>query len=326
MLLLFTDTHLTDQPADEYRWEVFNHVRQAAKDYEVTSITNLGDMVDRKDRFTAKFVNRLNSEIKLISKLAPLDIMMGNHDNPLNGQAFFEFLNDFEHEVRYITKPTFCGKLILLPYTHNPIKDWAAIKFDTFDAAFMHATVTGARSESGFELSGGKFPPFPPKLKIYSGDVHQPQTVGQVTYVGTQHPIKYGDKGPFRMLLLDPKTFDIVKEIRIDAARKLVLDVTSLADLEGIDVRPGDQIRVRFAVGSGDVSKWGDVEQGIEAWAQSKGVDVTGLEASITRQSVSESLDIDLKPDATLRLFAKDENIDPALLDVGLDILNGLQQ
>ena len=105
-----------------------------------------------------------------------------------------------------------------------------------------------------------------------------------------------------------------------------MLDVTSLADLEGIDVRPGDQIRVRFAVGSGDVSKWGDVEQGIEAWAQSKGVDVTGLEASITRQSVSESLDIDLKPDATLRLFAKDENIDPALLDVGLDILNGLQQ
>ena len=43
-LLFFTDTHIDDQPQNEYRWQVFNHVREAIREYGVGRVYNLGDM------------------------------------------------------------------------------------------------------------------------------------------------------------------------------------------------------------------------------------------------------------------------------------------
>ena len=46
MHLLFTDCHLDDQPQNDYRWLIFEHVRTALVQYDVDTVFCLGDLVD----------------------------------------------------------------------------------------------------------------------------------------------------------------------------------------------------------------------------------------------------------------------------------------
>ena len=105
MLLLLSDTHLDDQPDNEYRWDCFEHVHAAIDRRAVTAVYHLGDFVDRKDRFASAFVNRLLAEIENVGARVPFTILKGNHDDPLRGPAFFEFVNGMVSGVRFITKP-----------------------------------------------------------------------------------------------------------------------------------------------------------------------------------------------------------------------------
>ena len=58
------DLHLTDRPEDEYRWKAFDHVvRESLTSYGAQEIYLLGDILDRKDRFPARLLNRLDNTL-----------------------------------------------------------------------------------------------------------------------------------------------------------------------------------------------------------------------------------------------------------------------
>ena len=322
MLLLLSDTHLDDQPDNEYRWDCFEHVHAAIDGHAVTAVYHLGDFVDRKDRFASAFVNRLLAEIENVGARVPFTILKGNHDDPLRGPAFFEFVNGMVFGVRYITKPTPDGDLILLPFSPNPIEAWRDVRFADYRAAFLHVTPGGAVSENGFELPGSRLPAFPKHLRLYTGDVHVPQTIGQFTVVGCPHPIKFGDRFQPRMLLLDGDTFEVVEGIPIAAVRKRVIDVSSIGELGAVEVGMGDKARVRFSLGSADVNRWGEIEAAIRQWSLDSGVEVVATEVVVqsARAGVG-AVDPDVSPETILRQFAGEEGVVEGLLDVGLDLL-----
>ena len=320
MLLLFTDTHLDDNPDNEYRWEVFKRLHEIIDDYPITCVYNLGDAWDRKDRFSGIFVNRLVTNLREVGRRAPLKILRGNHDRPLNGPAFFEFVNGLIPGVKYVTEPEEDGKLLLLPFTPNPREDWK-FDFSKYRAAFLHITVTGAIAENGRAMVGHDPAILPKGLKLYSGDIHNPQEIRNLTYVGCPHPIKFGDEFPCRMLLLDDNTFEVEEVLKLDPPRKRVVDISSIEDLENVEVAAGDQVRIRFALDPSEVEKWGAIEGRLAEWAAEAGVKVSSIEGVVEGTSSGRTADLDTAPETLLQEFAKEEGISKDLLAVGLELL-----
>lgn len=320
--LLVTDTHVDDNPDNEYRWGFFDHIHRILDERnDIIAVDHLGDAWDRKDRFSGAFVNRLVGEIARLGERIQFDILKGNHDEPMRGPAFFEFINGRVPGVRYVTSPIPDGNIILLPYTTDPIADWSGIDWTEFKAAFLHVTPDGAISESGFQLSGRALPKFPKSLKLYTGDVHNPQTIRGFTVVGCPHPVKFGDKFQPRMLLLDADTLEIVEEVPIDTARKLTVEIGSLDDLRALGSRRGDQVRVRLNLSSDDIGRAGEMESGIAAWAASCGATLAGTEIIVETGSMRGQAEPDADPEELLRQFALEDGMSAELLNLGLDLM-----
>jgi hypothetical protein len=324
--LLTTDWHLTDDPEDEYRWLVIDHVLHAVIQHRVDTVFVLGDVVDRKDRHSGAFVNRLINELRRIAARAYLVILRGNHDTPMRGPAFWEFLSQLHH-IHYVIKPeTFhlfnndTPDLLLLPFTPQPKIDWAGFHLGEFQSLFMHATVSGAVVENGIVMENANFPILPRRCKVYSGDVHVPQETGGVVYVGAPHHIRYGDKYPCRMLLLD-EDFSIEQQLIFHPPRKLMIDLTNVRQLADLKVARGDLIKIRYNCPAEQLEGWGAIERTISEWAASNGINVTGTEVIIAGTRPEAGADIGQTPEEILRQFAEHEGIGKELLEVGLGLL-----
>lgn len=311
--LLSADIHLDDQSGNEYRWQWFDRVRDIKSQHrDISQVFILGDLVDRKDRHSAAFVNRLLDEIE---RSPLMTILMGNHDRTMRPPAYFEFLPN------YVFEPTeFAEDLLLLPFTAHPAEDWSKLRLGDYRAVFMHATVTGAKIDRGIVLENPGFPVLPQHVKFYSGDIHHPQTVGNVTYVGAPHPVKYGDDYDCRMLLIDDVTYDIVEEIALSPPRKLLLDIHNAADLAKLKVRAGDQVRLRINCEPDAIGELGQIQARIARWAKTVGVAALGVEV-IVDAPLSSGLDTSQTPEAILRQFAEHEKLTDDVLAVGLELL-----
>ena len=323
--LLFTDVHLDDQQQNEYRWLIWEHLRVAIIQYKPDVVFCLGDLVDRKDRFSSAFVNRLLGEMRGLSARAPLVVLRGNHDQTLRPPNYLDFLNKFSETITYVYEPMqFSDELLLLPYSHAPRTEWAKFRLTDYSAVFMHATVTGARVENGQVMENTDFPLLPGRVKFYSGDIHVPQQVRNITYVGAPHPIKFGDSYPCRMLLLD-QNFDVSLEIPLTGPRKVVVQISSLADLDKIDVRFGDQLKIQCSISSDQVGEWQLNDERLAAWARRIGVSIAGVEVVLESEFDDPGVDLHDTPEALLRQFAAQEKLSDDLVQMGLRLLGGVR-
>src|SRR5215831_11819327 len=135
MILLTADWHLDPNPVNEYRWQIFDHVRLALSQNNISQVFVLGDCVERRDRHTAAFVNRLLEELDGL----PITIIRGNHDTTIQPPCYFDWMRG------YVSKPTEYNKdLLLLPFTPNPVEDWCGLRLGDYRALFMHVTHPGA--------------------------------------------------------------------------------------------------------------------------------------------------------------------------------------
>ena len=326
MYLVVGDLHLDDKLENEYRWGIFEHIRTAVLQYPINAVIQLGDAVDRRDRFSAAFVNRLLTELRSLAARTKIFILRGNHDTTLRPPNFFEFLND-DHAIQYIHEPVIMAaaggvSALLLPFSANPKSEWEQFQLAKYAAIFMHATVTGAVVENGIVMENSHFPILPRRPKIYSGDVHVPQTIGNVVYVGAPHPVKFGDGYPCRMVLLDERTFDITLEIPLTPLRKFMLDITSVDELRHLNVRHGDQVKIRFQCPPSRIGEWGAIETFISEWAANLGVTIASTEVLVESVHTTQGTDPEQSPEQILKEFAASERLSEAMLTVGLMLLN----
>lgn len=274
MILITTDLHLTDLPQDEYRWEIFDYMRREHN--STNSIYILGDLTDKKDRHSSRLVNRLTQELKTFTNWKiPVTILRGNHDTPLSGPAYWDFLNDIPG-VEFITQPVAHGKLLLLPHSVTPETEWQYIDMNLYDCIMCHYTRSGV-DVGGFTLNLEDKIVFP-NIPIYSGDIHVPQTLGGITYVGTPHPIKYGEHHLHRMLLLNDD-YSIHEEIPLKPIQKHALEVGSIEELESIYIGKGDQVKIKFTIPASHLEQWPVEQEAITQWAKANNVSLTSVEA-----------------------------------------------
>lgn len=332
--ILTADLHLTDNPLDEYRWDVFKHLRSLSNEYEPLEIFILGDFTDRKDRHSGKLVNRFIEELVT---LPATTILMGNHDAPVKDAPYWKFLGD-----RYITKPAraelFDGFFWLLPFSPNPLRDWRDLDLGAAKALFMHQTLSGSLIEGDRKLLTDSNPmPDLPGIPIFSGDVHRPQDlfeggVRKITYIGAPHPVKFSETWENRLLILSDDVLDDLgrvtfTEFWMPSIKRAILDISSTKCLDAFPYSKGDQIKVRYQLAPGTIPYWPSEEEKIRNWAKEKEITLVSLEATLEefgpKFSIKDELPLHIAaPKEIMRQYCAEEKVDPNLEAYGQEIVS----
>lgn len=233
------DLHLTANPADDYRWSVFSWMREVVKEHELTDVLLCGDISDFKDEHPADYVNMLVTELSVLAQDVRVHWLMGNHDMIKADVPFFEFINCIPN-LYYYKSPEFFERagVALMPYVKDPAMEWAEYDFSDLHLIFMHQPCIGSKSSDSYTLESGLdakyFSKNHPEFggEVFSGDIHIPQTVGDVTYFGAPYDVRFGDniQGGGLIFIKDCDQFEI-EEVEHKSLRKWHFRIDRLEDL-----------------------------------------------------------------------------------------------
>lgn len=325
-LILTADTHFTDKPIDDYRWNLFPFLSEQIKKYDVQHLYILGDLVDVKDRFTGDFINFLVDRFTELRKIVEIYILAGNHDKPLYEPYFWEFLN--KAGIRYLTKPDGVYGILLLPFSNNAVDEWKEWLRDyPAKSIFMHQTVEGAVVEDGRHIPSNPYPlpKLPDNIPIFSGDVHRPQEISNLVYVGAPYPVRFSENWNTRVILIKDDDFKNPISIPVPTIRRAILDISSYNEIGHYFFKPGDQLKIRYQLNANDLGLYPEEETRIKNWAQQNGIMLVSLEPSLVGEGIkSETAEkLDLMPaEDVMKAFAKQENLSEDVIKVGVEILN----
>ena len=327
--LLFTDPHFTDAYVDDYRWELFPFLIKVAKENNVDYIHCLGDLVNTKDRHSSDLVNFLVDQFVNLRNQThtEVDILAGNHDKPLKEPYFWEFLN--KAGITYIIKPMADprGIILYLPFSSNAVnewKDWLQVK--DIEVIFMHQTLEGAIVEDGRRIPSNPYPIPPlPAVPIYSGDVHHPQTIGNLVYVGAPYPVRFGENWNHRIILIKDDDFKHPISIPVPSIQRAIIDLDSADGINNLTFKEKDQIKIRYKLDANSLTSYSEAEVKIRHWAQQKGIHILSMEPTLVGESKttdSKAVSELLPPKEVIRSFVEKEKLSEEVANMGYQILN----
>lgn len=270
--LVSADWHLSTNPRDAYRIKWCEGLPALLQKERAERLIILGDLTAEKDYHSAWLTNKVVAIIRACSEVCPVYIDQGNHDYTKADVPFFGFLGG-EDRVRWIKEITALklkglGRCLFIPHQRK-LEAWQNMPQlkEEWDWVFTHATFDGAKNEHGVALRG----PSPTLMlghKVVSGDVHEPQKDGPITYVGPPYRINFGDTYMPRILLL---TEHHMNQRNCEGPRKVLLEVSGWEMLEGATddglAVAGDIVKVRYEVAAPDYDKWPAIRRKIEQWA-----------------------------------------------------------
>lgn len=329
-LLLVTDLHFSDNPRDKYRFEFLTHIYEQVRSLGVDAIIILGDLTDRKDNHSSLLVNTIITGLRLLRSRCPVYIIKGNHDYSANPELpFFKFLNHIEG-ITFITEPLFHAGFLFVPHL-NDVAQWKSLPNlpdKTPLAAFIHQTVSGAVSESGQRLDG--FPLKPMKrlnCPVYGGDIHKPQTIGPVIYIGPPYHIRFGDNFSPRYFLFNASTGKH-KTYHFDCPRKWVLNIRDPEEiLNNEKLRQDDQVKIKLELTREEITDWAVKKQAIADIVKELGLKSFGVELKVQKQTKVKEReerrgnDGARVPSEVLKNFAKREKLSTVIRETGIQLL-----
>lgn len=267
--LVTSDWQLADNTRDRYRTDwVVNALPKLIEKYKPDQLLVLGDITEHKDQHPAPLVNELVNALCSIAELCEIVILQGNHDFLHNAHPFFAFLENFKG-IHWMGKPEVHDNCLYLPHTRNYKQDWKGIDFSGYDFIFAHNIFEGVKA-NGQALSGIPRTIFPAGAFVISGDVHEPQTLGTVTYVGSPTLCDFGDDYQSRILLLDGLT---VKSIKVHGQQKRLIfcAVNKIAGIRELaydhNANENDIVKIKVHMTMDDVPLWADIRKETEDWA-----------------------------------------------------------
>lgn len=321
-----SDLHLTPSEDAAHRWGLFPWLIRECEIEEVQTVFILGDLTDAKDYHPAEFVNKVAQSVASLAARVPLVvILMGNHDYLKGGHAFFEFLGLLPN-VKFITKPEELVvaadvNALLLPHDRNPSQSWKGMDFSHFNLLLMHQTVKGAVASNGQHMDGEPLPSLD-GLTVYSGDIHVPQVVGSVTYVGSPYHVHYGDSFTPRCLLLDRKCRP--HDLHFPAPKRLSLRIEHPEDLRGAGLSSGDQVKVTLCLRESSKHEWHTHRRAVVSWLQAHDVHCAGVSLDLVKSDrrLATTGGPPIVSDRSLLVrFVERHELGPEALDIGLDFL-----
>lgn len=286
-MLIITDLHLTDNAADEYRWAIFNWVASWYEDTKERQLLILGDLTDSKDHHSAALVYRMIWNLQYLTNTGmEIFILKGNHDYIDPNMPFFGFLTLFK-DIHYISDPEVKvingNPCLFLPHTRNPIDDWKHNRtvqenLKSAKFVFMHQSVIGSVTSNGYEMQEGLPPSYFKRFKgqVISGDIHVPQTIGPVTYVGAPYSVRFNDHYEPRALEISEALYKgnpIINSHSPNIPGRWTLDITSADE---IDAPSGFQVKVRVHLD--DIRDWPMYKKEVEERCKELGLILSSIQ------------------------------------------------
>lgn len=337
--LITADIHMTDNPGESYRWDLFEALAEWAKQYRVDQVIILGDLTDKKDRHRAELVKRMVEGFAEIAEICPVYILRGNHDYVDPNYPFFDFLSELEN-IHFIGEPTFSRLPIaaktepcwFLPSSVNPQEKWSGIDWREPRFIFMHQTVAGAAYENGTNATEGLslsiFAGCRKDVEIWSGDIHSPQRLGKnpsVEYVGAPYRVDFGDTYAPRVVL---RRSDGKQDLRFPCVNKILIDIIGSGETawQKTRIASGDLVKVRVTLQRHELLAWPSLREAITAWARRGGATLYGptliLASGVPRASVAMPAKRNNRsPRECLEQFSTREGLPSELRSVGNAIL-----
>lgn len=260
-----------------------------------------------------------------------IEILLGNHDYLREGHAYFEFLNHVPG-VHFITEKYEDGDqggplALFLPHTKNPTCDWAGMDLSHFSYVFMHQTAPGSVASNGQKMDGEALPSLKGP-KVYSGDIHVPQVLGEIEYIGSPYHVHFGDRFKPRAVLLDSRGRP--HDLHFPTINRFTLSVSSIAELkrEAADLKQGDQVKLRIRLEEADKHSWLTMRREAVSVLKDRGAEVCDVELILARsqrrviRGTRESMVRDGYSDAdAVLLYVLAEELGADALDLGLGLL-----
>lgn len=279
-MLLITDLHLTDNEADRYRWKIWTWVAEYYRRTGDKNLIILGDLTDAKDHHSANLVNSISRRIgDMVGIGMEVFILKGNHDYIDPDVPYFEFLGQLEY-VNYIKDPSEWviqgQRCLFLPHTFNPIDEWEdnrKVKRGlTARIVFMHQSVIGSLTSNGYKMTEGLNPSYFERFRgrVFSGDIHVPQEIGPVTYVGSPYSVRFNDTFIGQVMHIDDAGY--VETTRTQIPGRRTLDITSVDEIEA-----PKHFQVKVRVHLNDIEQWPTYKEEVEAKCKREGIILSSL-------------------------------------------------
>lgn len=166
-------------------------------------IFHLGDVFDSRQSINLKVLNLGMEIFEALSKLAPIRVILGNHDchdlnsNSINSVKPLGWLPN----VTVYEEPELielAGKSILMmPWRANPEQEKLCLEeFKSADYLFCHTDVKGADFNKWTKVDhGNEVVEFKSFKKVYTGHIHYRQRVGNINFVGCPYELTRSDMG-----------------------------------------------------------------------------------------------------------------------------------
>jgi predicted phosphodiesterase len=318
--LITADLHWSDNPRDQYRHDFVGWLLGTLKSHKVDRVLILGDLCEQKDYHSAWLVNKVVEHLDQISNCAQVTVLRGNHDYAASpDNPFFEFVHKIEG-IDWINTPYLKGDELFLPHTTNYKRDWKKVDLAKAKWIFTHNTFAGA-AVGPRTLEGIPTDIFPESVRVVSGDVHAPQEVGTVTYVGAPYTVDFGDDYQPRVLLLSSK--DKLSSVPYKGPQKRLVTMTWPTMPDSM-ISPGDILKVRVQIEGSQYARWQEIKDKIMTWGDRNKYQIYMVQpVMVSPATKTASRRTDPKSDQELlETYAKQRNIDPNTLTVGLKLLD----
>lgn len=322
--LLLSDLHLTSNERDSYRWGLFPWLHEQLRKKHVERIFILGDLTEAKDYHAAKLVNRLVEEVAALAQEAEVLILRGNHDGVDPEWPYFKFLGSIPN-VEFFAEPSMCGGIFMFPHTRDCNEIYGYDMRD-IEALMIHATVSGATSETGQALSGIPLDAFEGlTCPIYAGDIHVPQKIGPVEYVGAPYPIRFGDSFKPRALFFDAAGKK--QALHFETIARVSLTISKPEELEAHKFRAGDQYKIRVKMSKSDAVDWHKVKERVRKLCRQANVSLMSLELErvVDQKHVAlERKAAGTSPEETFLRYCNQKRIPEGLREQGKELLKSM--
>ena len=332
--LIAADIHLNDNPRDDYRIRFLRTFRDLCRKYHIDIAITLGDLTDKKDNHSAWLVNQVADHFyRLAGICKDVIVVRGNHDYTNAEWPFYRFLQRIDG-ITWINSPTegsnisenaaqAFGESLWLPHTDNPKRDWKDLNTKDCNYIFCHQTFKGATAGFGRQLEG--IDPeelLPGGATILSGDIHVPQKLGRVIYIGAPYTVNFGDSYDPRILMVNG---DKMASIECEGPQKRLIEANSLDEFKSRCKKcadTGDLIKARIAVDN--LASWPAIKEGIKSWCDKQGLVVNTVQPILmpsVRMKERATADTQRSDQQRLKDYAELRNVDGLTLKAGLALL-----
>jgi DNA repair exonuclease SbcCD nuclease subunit len=325
--LFFSDPHWTDNPLESYRFDFVDWLIPFFIPNNISQIYILGDLTEKKDRHSEWLINKIESIIYALSNYAEVFIITGNHD--CISKSTFKFLGKYNN-VNFYDEPEVDTDedILFLPYTKTPTKDWEDFRNHWTDFKFilMHQTVDGSYTHNGYILSSdlkSSYFDYAPGVTIFSGDIHTPQKIGNVEYIGSPYPVYFGDEQKGRVVIIrDDGTRE---DLAFPTIKRHMLNVSSLEELKGVEIRENDQVKIRVILTQDSLHTYLNIKDDISTYIDEIGAKLVTIElttmTSITSGEIAKIEDTKSIKDYVEKMVMM-EGLGNYYLETAMDIVN----